>query len=308
LDASEDLAVLRSFADLEELTLEHVRGVDLRPLTGLGVERLTITEAVGVDLTPLAALPQLFSLILGNLDDIEVAQLTLAPSLRLLVVINDDPMLTGEPVRRLIKAIDWSRLAGLRSLSLRVGGLYEMPPIAVDFGFLRCLPKLERLDMYAGLRHAGPSRAPTEPPFDGLSRDLTALRISGDEPASVRTALCKYLGADPDDPQTGIVVSDWPESDEPAPTALWAISGPVDGVWTAYGSLHRAEDAASEGTEHEACERAETRLRKLDAALVERLDLDPESAGTGIMAKSRADLERALALLELAPPMTGEVA
>jgi hypothetical protein len=298
LAGGEDLAVLRSFVDLEELELEHVRGVDLRPLAGLGIKRLTITEASGLDLAPLAALPQLVSLVLGNLGVLEVPPLALAPSMSLLVIINDDPKLTGEPVRQVIEAIDWFCLAQLRTLSLRVGGLYEMPSIGVDFGFLRCLPQLEQLDMYAGLRHTGPSQSPAEPPFDGLSRKLIFLRIVGDEPAAVRSALCAYLGADPDDPQSGIVVSERQESDSAAPPP-WAISGSVDGIWTAYGSLHRAENGTAEDTEYEACERAEDRLRRIDVALVERLDFDPESAGTGIMAKSRGDLERALMLLQL---------
>jgi hypothetical protein len=295
----EDLAVLRSFGDLKTLELEHVRDVDMCPLAGLGIEHLTITEATGIDLAPLAELAQLRSLILGNMHDIDVPRLRLAPSLRLLVVLNDDPELTGQPVRQVIESIDWSRLTELRSLSLRVGGLYEMPSIEVDFGFLRCLPHLESLDMYAGLRHIGPSPSPTAPPFDGLSRKLTVLRIVGDEPAAVREALCAYLGADPDNPQTSIVVSGGEDGDQRAPTASWTITGPIDGIWTTYGSLHRAENGTAEDTEYEACKRAEERLLTRDAALIERLDFDPESAGTGIMAKSREDLERALKLLQL---------
>ena len=294
----EDLGVLRSFVDLEQLELERVRDLDLYSLAGLGIEQLTITEGADLDLAPLADLPQLNSLVLGNLDNIQAPRLTLPASLRLLGIINDDPHLSGEPVKQLIEAIDWSRLTELRSLSLRVGGLYEMAPVDVDLGFLACLPQLERVDMYQGLRHSGSSNSPIEPPFDGLSRELSFARIAGDEPDAVRRALCAYLGTNPDDPQTAIVVYERQESDQP-PAPAWAISGPVDGMWTAYGSLHRAEDGTVEQTEYEACERAEERLRRIDAALVERLDFDPESAGTGIMATSREDLERALALLHL---------
>jgi hypothetical protein len=297
LGPDEDLSVLRTFDDLKTLELERVTNLDLRPLEGLGLEQLSVTESSGLDLAPLACLPRLDSLVLGNLADLTVPRLALASSLRLLVVINDDPKLTGAPVRRIVEAIDWSRIADLRTLSLRVGGLYEMPPISIDLGFLRHLPRLEHLDMYQGLRHSGASPSPIEPPFEGLSRKLNFVRIDSDEPAATRTALCAYLASDPDDPESGIVVSE--RLDSEPPSEEWAITGPVDGVWTAYGSLHRAELGTAEDTEYEACERAQKLLHKTDAGLSRRLDFDPESAGTGIMASSPEDLERALLLLDL---------
>ena len=40
-----------------------------------------------------------------------------------------------------------------------------------------------------------------------------------------------------------------------------------------------------------------SRLKAADPALEKRLDFDPESSGTGIMASSREDLEAALRIL-----------
>jgi hypothetical protein len=44
---------------------------------------------------------------------------------------------------------------------------------------------------------------------------------------------------------------------------------------------------------------ARRRLRESDPALLRRLDFDPEANGTGILARSREDLEAALRILGL---------
>lgn len=136
LGASEDLSVLAAFPQLEHLELLHVSGLDLSPLAGLPLTQLSIRDASGLDLAPLAGLPALQWLTLLNLAGCAVApRLALAPSLSSLVVVNDDPGLTGQPVRAIIEAIDWAGLPALRTLDVRVGGLYEMRPIELDLGF-----------------------------------------------------------------------------------------------------------------------------------------------------------------------------
>jgi hypothetical protein len=87
---------------------------------------------------------------------------------------------------------------------------------------------------------------------------------------------------------------------DPEPTTPWAVKQLSDGSrWVTYGSLLRGEDGAHDDSETDACRRARTRLRAADAALLRRLDFDPESAGTGISAASREDLQRALTILGL---------
>jgi hypothetical protein len=295
MGADENLSVLASFTQLERLELSHMNGVGLSPLVGLGVKSLTILDSVGLDLRPLAQLPALEFLVLGNLDGC-VSPTALSPTLVLLVVINDDPALTGQPLREFVEAIDWTGLPALRSLSLRVGGLYEMPPVEVDLGFLRSLPALERLDAVTGLRHSGPDPSPLEPPFAGLSKQLTVVRIEAWDPAPVRAALHRYLGSDPDDVESGLSVMQRYAFEEPEQP--WTIRA-HDGNWLTYGSFFREEAGAHDDTEYDALRRAKARLRAADAALLRRLDFDPESAGTGVSAARREDLESALRTLGL---------
>jgi hypothetical protein len=299
LGAGEDLSVLAAFGDLEQLELDHVQDVDLSPLAVPGLRRLAIKHASGVlDLTPVARLPRLELLILGNLHAVHVAPLALAGTLRSLTVINDDPALTGAPVKHVVEAIDWDGLGDLHTLSVGVGGLYEMPPIQLDLSFLRSLPALERLDMHTGIRHAGAGPSPLEPPFHGLSKRLSFVRIDAEDPEPVRRALCAYLGLDPDDPASAAVVYERRAASESQPP--WTISELPDGGWAVYGSLWRASGGSDGTTEFDLLREAKRRLRAGDAALLKRLDFDPESAGTGISAASREDLERALDILGLA--------
>lgn len=208
--------------------------------------------------------------------------------------MNDDPALTGKPVEQAIDAIDWSTMPALVTLGIRVGGLYEVRPIDADLGFLRSLPALRHLDLASGILHRGPGPSPLEPPFDGLSRQLTSLRIEADEPEPLRAALREYLGVATDDPEGPSVRQRYPY-EEPAPP--WSIREDDDGC-SVYGSFAREEHAAHDDvTEYDALRRARARLRAVDPALDRRLDFDPESAGTGIMAARREDLERALAIL-----------
>jgi hypothetical protein len=142
------------------------------------------------------------------------------------------------------------------------------------------------------------TRSDCRPRCAGLSRALTWVRVSATNPEEVRRELALYLRIDPDDLEASPVV--YEPSDFVRPTVEWEIDEPVDTAgWSAYGSLLRHEGAMAESTEDEACERAEARLRAADAWLAARVDFDPESAGTGIYAPTREDLEQAMQILGL---------
>ena len=128
---SGDLSVLAQFGDLTALTIDDAAApLDLAPLADLaGLEDLTIVNVAAV-----------------TVPDV----LRLSGALRLLAIINDARGLDGAPVAQLIEAIDWSRLTGLRSLVLRVGGLNDLPPVTADLRFLEGL-ELDQLSL-TGLR------------------------------------------------------------------------------------------------------------------------------------------------------------
>jgi hypothetical protein len=296
LGPGEDLSVLAAFTELERLECHHVDGLDLAPLAGLPLTHLSVLDSSGLDLAPLARLPVLQWLALINVADCVAGSLALAPSLVSFLIINDDPGLTGEIVRDIVAAIDWSGLPALRSVNVRVGGLYEMRPITLDLGFLRALPELEHLDAYTGLRHAGPGPSPLEPPFEGLSKHLTWVRIDAWDPPPTNAALRAYLGVDPDDVEAAVSVAQRYAFKEPDPP--WTITA-YDDQWITYGCLFREERGTHDDTEYDALRRAKARLRAADAALLRRLDFDPENAGTGISATRREDLEAALRILGL---------
>jgi hypothetical protein len=299
LRAGQDLSVLRAFAELETLELHHIDGVDLAPLADLSLKRLAIESGSCLDLDPITRLTMLETLVLFDLDRVHATSLTLPRTLQSLEIINDSPALTGEPVKHVIEAIDWSAVRELRALSTRVGGLYEMPPVDVDLGLLRALPRLEHLDMYSGLRHAGPGPSPIEPPFDGLSKRLRFVRLDAWNPPPLHDALQAYLGLDPNDPQSGPVVYQRCRVD--ARERPWTLKWADDGTWSVYGSLLREEHGEHDDTEHDAYHRANQRLRQTNPALLRRLRFDPESAGTGITAETRDDLETALRSLGITP-------
>src|SRR5262249_5966550 len=99
-----------------------------------------------------------------------------------------------------------------------------------------------------------------------------------------------YLG-------TGATVSVSQRYEFREPPPPWTISALPDGEgWLVYGSFAREERGEHDrsDTEYDALRRAKGRLRSVDAALLRRLDFDPENAGTGIFAASREDVEEAL--------------
>lgn len=298
LTSADDLSVLASLPELETLQLTDIDGVDLSPLAGLGVKQLNLEGVRGVDLGPVARLPVLEGLNVINFEDVVTPSLSLSSHLDWLLVVNDDPDLTGAPVRQVVEAIAWEHLSRLHGLEIRVGGLHEMRSIDLDLAFLRELPTLKRLDVDTGIRHAGTAPSPLEPPFQGLSRRLRFVRIDADDPEAVKALLRAYLGIAEGEvvPRGGVSVKR--RRDVQAPRRPWSIVEPDgDGTWVAYGSLAREDGRGDDDTEYDACKRARRRLREADPALLRRLDFDPENAGTGIMATSREDLVRALEIL-----------
>jgi hypothetical protein len=292
-DPGDDLSSLAAFPDLAELELEHIHDVDISALAGLKLRTLAIWDCSSVDLDVLGELPALEVLRIGNVRDVAIRRLPLARSLAGLAIINDDPALNGQPVARALKAIDWQALGRLQSLTVRVGGLYELPPIDVDLSFLRSLPALNHLMLAPGVHHHGPQPSPLEPPIDGLSKQLSYVEAEVTDPDAVQSALRGYLG-----PDAGLSIK--PRRAVRAPARPWSLKALPDGEgWHTYGSLLRAEGGTLDDTEYDALRRAKGRLRAADRRLLARLEFDPENAGTGIMAPSREDLTRALELLGL---------
>lgn len=301
-ESVDGLRPLLLFTDLKDLELEQIRGVDLNPLTRLSLEleRLGITGADAVDLGPLGQLPEVRELVLKRLTDScrVPEQLELPRPLRFLSIVNDGPRLSGEPVRRLIEAIDWQKLAGLDQLHLRVGGLEQIEPIEVDLGFLRLLPNLTRLDMDEGIRHKGPGPSPLEPPFEGLSHRLTWLRIDACHPEPLKRALYAYL-------PNGAHVSVYQRYGPEPQAASWTIREPDEpgDPWLTYGSFADLYDAEHDvPTEHDGLKVARRLLREADPKLLRRLEFDPESSGTGVAARTREDLTAMLGILGITPP------
>ena len=142
-----------------------------------------------------------------------------------------------------------------------------------------------------GVWHRGPEPSPLEPPFTGLTKTLRRVSLDAWEPDALRAALEEYLLV-----ASVMVVQRYePETHEP-----WAIDHDDD-EWVTYGSLWEAMDAGDDETEYDAMKAAKRMIRSADPKLLARLDFDHESDGTGIAARTREDLERALGILGLPP-------
>jgi hypothetical protein len=295
-DTAEGLRPLFAFEDLRELDLVHISAVNLAPLAGLRLERLAIIAGRRLDLSPLGAVSDLAYLTLADLTECRVPEvLSLPASLRGLTIGVDGPNRTGDTVKALIEAVDWAGLPELRSLALRVGGNEPLPAIEVDLGFVSQLRRLEELDVREGVWQDPSSPSPLEPPFDGLPRTLTSVRIDAWAPDEVAAGLRRYL----DTVQVSV------SQRHPVPTDLapWTIDAPEPGQdqWSTLGSLYEAFDGRDGdrelATEHEALQTARRRIRAADPALLKRLDFDRDSSSTLIMAPTREDLQRALEIL-----------
>lgn len=96
-----DLSVLSKFPDLETLVLNGVEDVDLAPLAELRLRDVDIHRVSGLDLAPLQRTHGLERVSLFNFDRCQIPDPFRLPStLRRLGVANDDPGLTGAPVKR----------------------------------------------------------------------------------------------------------------------------------------------------------------------------------------------------------------
>lgn len=289
LGPEEDLSVLHNFPDLDVLMLGGLTGTNLAPLAGLSPRYLSLGGSDEVDLGVLNQMQGLQQLAIGHMRTLTTPPLRL-PWLRQLELSVWDRHYDGAFIPKVVDAIDWAACDSLWSLVLEVGGLDEIRPVEVDLGFLRQLPALKRLWVRKGVWHRGAGPSPLQPPFDGLPTSLQDIQIDAWEPQAVRPALIKHLGG----PDT-ISVPQRYAYEEPEPP--WTITE-YDGQFLVYGRLYENEDL-DDPNEYDACRRAKTRLRKADPALLRRLDIDPESAGTGITAHSREDLEQALRILGL---------
>jgi hypothetical protein len=279
----EGLGPLARFPDLRHLELEVVSGVDLEPLADLRLESLSLRYVRDVDLAPLADMKGLGALSALNLRDVRVPPaLALPASLRVLSLYNDGFRETGAPVKAMVEAIDWSALGRLRDLDLIVGD----EPIRVDLGFLRGLPKLQRIEIPYGVHHHGEVRSP----FAGLAPSLRQIWIDAWQPDRVKRALKRQY------PRASVYVQKrhrWDPSQRD-----FALMPPDDGIrtWGCYGSLWEVFDGRYR-TEYAAERAARRMLRRAAPRLLRRLEFDPESDGTGIDTRRRRDLVRALRIL-----------
>lgn len=281
--AEEGLRPLRDLPDLRELTLDALDGVDLAPLAGLPLELLAVRDGRTLDLAPLGELPALEVLLLYDVADCRVpARLTLPETLTNLTVIVDGPV-----VEALVHAIDWARLTNLFVLKLGVGDRHA-PPVELDLGFLRALPQLGLLDLGTAIWPARTGPRLLEPPFDALPPRLGQLRVSAPDPEAVTARLERH--------RAELAVAVYSRSGDPEPP--WTPSE-VSRGWTAYGRLLDA--FPQEPDEYAAADAAEATLRTYDPALHQRLDFDPEQGGTGVHARTREDLDAALAILGVRP-------
>lgn len=297
---AEGLRPLTAFEDLRELDLVHTSDLDLTPLTELRLEGLSIDTGERLDLSPLSSMTDLVGLLLFDLVDCGVPDvLSLPATLRQLTIGVDGANRTGDPVRMLVNAIDWSGLPKLRSLALSVGGNEPLRPIEVDLGFLAELRELEDVDIRFGVWPDPRRPSPLDPPFEGLPRTIKSVSIESWTPDIVAAELSRYL-----DTNRVLVHQRYSIPTERCP---WAIDPPEPGQaeWSMLGSLYDAFDGRDRerelATEEEALQAACRRIRVADAALLTRLDFDRDSSSTLITAPSRDDLEATLRLLRIAP-------
>ena len=291
------LEVFVAFPDLQRLGLGGIDGMRLDPLATLGLQSLAVSGGRNLDLAPLSAFAGLRRLLLSGLEHCRVPDhLVLPASLRSLVLFTQTP--EGEPdvVAALLRSIDWSALPDLQELDIRAVGAL----LRVDLGFLRELPNLERLDLPSGVVHDAVGPSPLEPPFEGLSCKLQWLRIEGDEPDRLTALLNAYLPA----PCAAVIPRpDYGDAGARTGEGEWAIIEPdpedPESGWQVYGSLADAFEDVPFDEEHEACKLAKARLQTADPERASRIEFDPEADGTGIYARSREDLEWALARLGL---------
>lgn len=193
-----DLSVLARFPDLEHLELQRADAIDLSALGTLpALTSISIQGARGVDLRPLEDVSGLASLILYDVESTPAHDFSLSSSLRSLTVGVDDTAVPSSALKRIVDALDWAAIGDLRSLTLVVGGVHDLPAVELDLSFLRRLQHLERLDLAMGIVDASPTPSPIRPPFPGLSPTLRHARFEVDNDATtVQQALAVRMGVD----------------------------------------------------------------------------------------------------------------
>lgn len=294
-----DLSVLSAFPDLRRLELERVARVRIETLPRLPGLDLGLELISHTDLAGLSGRDDLRRLAIVDASECHVPpRMTLPDQLESLWLTANIDRSTGEPIKAMLEAIDWSQLSGLRDLNVRVS---SGPLVQVDLGFLRLLPNLERLEVRDGIEHVGPQPSPLEPPFSGLSKRLTWVRIDAWDPPRVQAAMQSYLGLSVDPmtrPPTVYQRYGW-EPDLPA----WSVFETAGG-WGVYGSFYEVFDGAVGDTEDDALREVKRRVRAVDRSLLKRLEFDQEAAGTGVWALDRVDIERLLEIVGVTPPAT----
>ena len=269
------LAVFAAFPDLRRLSLGGVDGMRLDPLAGLGLDSLTISGGRELDLAPLSEFAGLRELWLLGLERCRVPdRLALPSTLRSLFLASQSARPEPDIVAALLRNLQWQALRDLAELDIRA----RVGRLRVDLGFLRELGRLERLDLL-GVTHDASNPSPLEPPFDGLSRKLSWLRLEGDDPEPLTAALNNYL------PSRCAAVLPLLDDGEDSAVAdgEWAVIEPEPGdddpAWLTYGSLADAYDFE---IEHDAARQAKARLRAADPQRAKRIEFDGEADGTGI--------------------------
>ena len=288
------------------------------------LESLVSDGGVRLDLDELAALPARCEFVaLASLSETDLGRLRLPETVRMFGMSqpNEGCLVTGVPqlpemlvdlglsvdsladancsvavLQRFIESLDWRRLSELERLDVVAYSHTPGYPLELDLGLLRCLSGLERADVF-GVRHRRSAGAsPLEPPFEGLPKSLSWLRIDTELPVDeLKAQIDAYLGCD---------VSVEPlylprPSDQP-----WWISesDTGSGLWLSAGSFASYFSGLDFDEEARALRHARGVIKRADAALLRRLDFDEDADSTMVMAKSRADMVAALECLGIQAP------
>jgi hypothetical protein len=301
-NAEGSLSALGALPNLETLIINGGRDLDLSELALLSetCDFVALASLTGTDLGALRLPSTVRSFGISSSDDTCVInQPLLLPSGLTYLGLSARGQSSVHTLAQVIQGVRWENVGELERLLMRAETTAAGYPLEVDLGLLRDLPRLERADIF-GVRHrrsAGPS--PLEPPFDGLPKTLSWLRIDTELPSeSLQAQLAEYL------PGGGALDVGPLYPARPANQPWWIYEPDADGsgLWVASGSLadHFADQDFAE--ESRALRHARAVIKEKDVALLKRLDFDQEADGTMIMASSREDLVAALALLGISAP------
>ncbi len=283
-----DLRPLTAFRNLRFLNIEVATAIDLSPLTELPhLESVNLVYVRDVDLAPLAAMPRLRSLLLADIREARVPPaLALPAGVRNLAVANGAWRTRGSEVKAVVDALDWTRLAALRSLTLAVGD-DAGPAIGLDLGVLRGLPRLTHLSL-TGVRHRATQRSPLRPPFAGLPATLRHVQIEAPRSRRVQRALKRHL------PRASVVV--YPQLPNPVGGVSWQLWRYDRRHWCTSGSFWELFEGRY-AVESDALRAAKRALRRADVKLLRRLEFDSEADGSIVCARRKRDIVRSIDIL-----------